>query len=76
MMEWFDNYTFEVAQGIEFLIAVGSIIGFLGMIIGFILFIWGTKRMRGTMIIVIIVSFVLLGVCGFSTGLKYFRIFH
>ena len=62
MMEWFDNYTFEVAQGIEFLIAVGSIIG--------------TKRMRGTMIIVIIVSFVLLGVCGFSTGLKYFRIFH
>ena len=76
MMEWFDNYTFEVAQGIEFLIALGSIIGLLGMIIGIIFFIWGTKRMRGTMIIVIIVSFVLLGVCGFSTGLKYFRIFH
>lgn len=75
-MEWFDNYTFEVAQGIEFLIALGSIIGLLGMIIGIIFFIWGTKRMRGTMIIVIIVSFVLLSVCGFSTGVKYFRIFH
>jgi Ca2+/Na+ antiporter len=76
MMEWFDNYTFEVAQGIEFLIALGSIIGLLGLIIGFIFLIWGNKHIRSTMISIIIVSFILLAVCGFSTGLKYFRIFH
>ena len=76
MMELLNNYIDELVSGIEFLIALGSIIGLLGLIVGFIFFMWGGKRMREMTIGVIIVSFILLGVCGFSTGLKYFRIFH
>ena len=61
-------------EGIEFLIALGSILGLLGLIVGFIFLIWGTSRMRGRMIGVIVVSIFLLAVCGLNTGLYYFRI--
>jgi hypothetical protein len=43
MMEWFDSYTFEVTQSIEFLIALSSMVGLLGLIIGLIFFNWGNK---------------------------------
>jgi hypothetical protein len=76
MMELLNNYIDELLSGIEFLITLGSMISLLGLIVGFIFFIWGGNRMRGMTIGVIIVSFILLGVCGFSIGLKYFRIFH
>jgi len=75
-MEWFDNYGNELSNAVEYFIALGSMIGLLGLIVGLIFFIWGSKRMRTTMLGVIVVSFILLGVCGVSTGVKYFRIFH
>lgn len=69
------DYFESVLEGVEFLIAVGSILGLLGIILGFIFIIWGGPRIRYKMFGVIVTSFVLLGVCGFSTGFKYFRIF-
>jgi len=69
------DYFEEVLEGIEYLIALGSILGLLGLIIGMILLIWGGQRYRYKMIGVIIASFVLLAVCGLNTGIKYFRIF-
>jgi len=69
------DYFEEVLGGIEFLIAVGSILGLLGLIIGMILLIWGGQRYRYKMIGVIVASIVLLAVCGLNTGIKYFRIF-
>ncbi len=69
------DYFESVLEGVEFLIALGSILALLGLIFGFIFFIWGKPKMRYRMIGVIVVSFILLGVCGFSTGFKYFRIF-
>jgi len=69
------DYFEGIIEGIEFLLALGSIIGLLGLIIGFIFLIWGGPRMRGRMIGVIIASFIILGICGLNTGLKYFRIF-
>jgi len=69
------DYFEEVLEGIEYLIALGSILGLVGLIIGMILLIWGGQRYRYKMIGVIIASFILLGVCGLSTGIKYFRIF-
>ncbi len=69
------DYFEEVLEGIEFLIAVGSILSLLGLIIGMIFLIWGGQRYRYKMIGVIITSFVLLAVCGLNTGIKYFRIF-
>ncbi len=71
LLDYFDQFI----DGIEFLIALGSIIGLLGLIVGFIFLIWGGPRMRGRMIGVLIFSFILLGVCGFNTGLIYFRVF-
>ena len=69
------DYFESVLEGVEFLIALGSILALLGLIFGLIFFIWGKPKMRYRMIGVIVVSFILLGVCGFSTGFKYFRIF-
>jgi len=69
------DYIDQLIDGIEFLIALGSIIGLLGLIVGFIFLIWGSSRMRGRMIGVLIFSMILLGVCGFNTGLIYFRVF-
>jgi formate-dependent nitrite reductase membrane component NrfD len=69
------DYFESVLGGIEYLIAFGSIIGLLGLIIGMIILIWGGQRYRFKMIGVIVASFVLLAVCGLNTGIKYFRIF-
>ncbi len=69
------DYLDEMLSGFEFLIAFGSLIGILGLIIGIIFAIWGGSRLRYKMIGVVIFSFVLLAVCGFDTGFKYFRIF-
>ena len=69
------DYFESVLEGVEFLIAVGSIVGLLGIFIGLIFLIWGSSRMRYKMVGVIVVSFVLLGICGPNTGIKYFRIF-
>ena len=69
------DYFEGIIEAIEFLIAVGSIIGLLGVIVSIIFLMCGGGRMRGRMASVLIVSLVLLGVCGLSTGLKYFRIF-
>lgn len=69
------DYFEDVLEGIEYLIALGSILGLLGLLIGMILLIWGGQRYRYKMIGVIIASIVLLAVCGLNTGIKYFRIF-
>ena len=69
------DYFESVLEGIEYLIALGSIMGLLGLLIGMILLIWGGQRYRFKMVGVIVVSFVLLAMCGLNTGIKYFRIF-
>jgi hypothetical protein len=69
------DYFEDVLVGFEFLIALGSLIGLVGFIVGIILVIWGGGRLRYKMIGVTVISLLLLVVCGFSTGLKYFRIF-
>lgn len=69
------DYFDQLLDGFELLIALGSIIGLAGLLVGFIFMIWGTARMRGRMIGVIIFSVLLLAVCGFNTGLVYFRVF-
>lgn len=73
MMEF--DYFGRLTDAIEFLIALGSIIGLLGLVIGIIFIALGGKRLRWKMIGVIIVSIILIGICGLNTGVKYFRIF-
>jgi hypothetical protein len=69
------DYFEDVLEGFEFLIALGSLVGLAGVIFGMIFVIWGGSRLRYKMMGVTVVSLLLLLVCGFSTGIKYFRIF-
>ena len=69
------DYFEDVLEGIEYLIAVGSIMGLLGLVIGMLFLIWGGQRYRDKMIGVIIASIALLAMCGLNTGIKYFNIF-
>jgi hypothetical protein len=68
------DYFNGVGEAVEFLIALGSIIGMLGLIIGLLGTLVFGHFQRRKMIGVIIVSIILLTVCGLHTGLKYFRI--
>ena len=68
------DYFEAVGDAIEFLIAVGSILGFLGLIVGILGLMYSGPFYRHKMIGVIVCSIILLAVCGLYTGLKYFRI--
>lgn len=69
------SYLSSMVSAVEFLIALGSVIGLLGLLVGLIFLIWGSPRMRGKMVGVIIVSIILLALCGVNTGMKYFRVY-
>lgn len=71
----FFNYLSNMSNAVEFLIALGSIVGLLGLLVALVFLIWGSPRMRGKMVGVIIISIILLAVCGLNTGIKYFRIY-
>ena len=65
----------DISKGIEFLIAVGSIVGLLGFILGLIFFLLGGSRLRMKMLGVILISLILINICGVYTGTKYFRLY-
>ena len=69
------DYFEDILQGFEYLIALGSLVGLVGFIVGLIFVVWGGSRLRYKMLGVTIMSLILLAVCGFSIGLKYFKIF-
>ena len=69
------DYIDDLESGMEFLIALGSILGFIGLAVGFIVFIWGGGRLKKQMLGVIVFSIALLAICGLDTGVNYFHIF-
>ncbi len=71
MFDYFDG----IAEAIEFLIALGSIIGMLGLIVGILGWLTLGQFQRHKMLGVIIASLILLTICGLHTGIKYFRIY-
>jgi hypothetical protein len=72
MLVYFD----QLEDAVQYLVAIGSLVGVLGLIVGIIGFISLGKYNRQKMIAVIVVSIILLTVCGSSTGFKYFHIRH
>ncbi|MHA1294547.1 MAG: hypothetical protein ACTSQJ_18050 [Promethearchaeota archaeon] len=70
----FENYFDKVSEGIEFLVALGSIIGLLGLICGLIGFFIMGNYYKGKFMVIIVISFILIAICGLHTGTKYFRI--
>lgn len=71
LFDYFDG----VAEAVEFLVALGSIVGMLGLIVGIFGWLAFGPRQRYKMIGVIIVSIILLTICGVNTGIRYFRIY-
>jgi len=61
------DYFEDMLEGFEYLIALGSLIGIVGLIVGLILVIWGGSRLRYKMLGVVVMSIVLLAVCGVIT---------
>jgi len=71
----FSSYFDSIGEGVEYLLALGAIIGLLGLMFGIIFFIFGSSRYRSKMIVLIIVSIILLSLCGgYARGVKYFRL--
>ncbi len=71
MIDYFDR----VGDAIAFIIALGSILGLLGLIFGVLILLFSRShgRIRYSMPIIIISGLLLL-ICGWSTGLRYFHI--
>ena len=68
------DYISRVQDGFEFLIAVVSLIGFLGLIFGVLMLLIGNGRSKNTGIRLILISILLVALTGLFTGVKYFRI--
>ncbi|MFX0071302.1 MAG: hypothetical protein ACFFAO_09450 [Candidatus Hermodarchaeota archaeon] len=70
------DYFQEVAEGVQFLVAIGSIVGFLGLILGFLFLIFPVagQKSRLKMLSIIVISIILIAICGLHTGTKYFHI--
>ena len=69
------DYLDQLSNGIEFIIAFGSIVGVLGLIIGFVALFVSGSRMRKHVLALMVFSFILVVICGFDTGINYFHIF-
>ena len=70
LLDYFDS----MGNAIEYLFALGSILGLLGLVFGFFLVIWGGKRAKQAALGIIIFSFIIVNICGLQTGIRYFRI--
>jgi hypothetical protein len=69
-----DSYFASMMEGLEFIRALGSIIGILGFVIGLLMLVSGGRAYKKTGVRVVIICIALLFVCGPDTGIKYFRI--
>ncbi len=69
-----DTYVSSVEDGLEFLIAFFSLLGFIGLLAGFGILFLGGRFNRGAAFKVIIISLIIVGITGMYTGVKYFRL--
>jgi flagellar biosynthesis protein FliQ len=69
-----DDYFSLVGESIEFLIAIASLSGLLGIIVGLLIWKFGGYHSRDTGFRVILISGILVAIFGLYTGIKYFRI--
>ncbi len=68
------SYFSDVLGGIDFLMALCSLIGFFGLVVGAAMLFLGGRQFKSKGLKVLVISIVLLAVFGFNTGIKYFRL--
>ena len=73
-MMFLTNYFDKVGEAIEFIMAIGSLIGIFGLLYSAALWNHTSKGGRGALISLLVVSIGLIGICGLYTGIKYFHI--
>ena len=69
-----NSYFSDVLEGVEFLIALGSLIGLFGLFFGVIMLIFGGRPFKSKAIKIVLISTILVVVCCLNTGIKYFRL--
>ncbi|MFX1320799.1 MAG: hypothetical protein ACFFAQ_04055 [Promethearchaeota archaeon] len=70
IFDYFDG----IEEAIQFLLALGSAIGLLGLIVGILGWMFLGQFNRQKMIGVLVASVILLAVCGVYTGIEYFHL--
>ncbi len=70
----YTGYFSRVADAIQFLIAFASLLGFLGLIAGFVLLIIGGRFAKRYAVLLIVSGIMLVWMTGLYTGLRYFRV--
>jgi len=70
MFDYFDG----IEESIQFLMALGSAIGLLGLVVGILGWMFLGQFNRQKMVGILVVSFILLAVCGLYTGIEYFQL--
>ena len=68
------GYFDRVREAIEFIMAIGSLLGLFGLLYAAAWWHHTTPKSRGNLYRLIIVSLILIAICGAYTGVKYFRI--
>ena len=73
--DFLGNYFGRVAEAFQFLVALFSMLGLLALIIGVLGAVLSGSRHRAGFVKVIVVSLIIVVICGPYTGMKYFRIY-
>jgi len=68
------SYIFDGLEGIDFLMALTSLIGFFGAIVGVAMLFLGGRQFKSKGLKVLVISIILLALFGYQTGIKYFRL--
>ena len=69
-----ESYFYGIMEGLQFLQAVGSLIGLFGLVLGIIILIFGGRFNKAKALKIVIISTVLVLICGIYTGIQYFRL--
>ena len=69
-----ESYFYGIMEGFQFLQALGSLIGLFGLVFGLIMLFFGGRFAKTKAIKIVIISTVLVLICGIYTGIQYFRL--
>lgn len=73
-MNW-PEYVSAMKNGVEFLCALASVVGLLGLVFGLIMFLLGGIQSRQSSIKIIVFSFIIVAIFGLQSGMKYFGMY-